>query len=226
MLQPPHAKDHSNTPSPHSTSPYPSLTAPRRCGPSPSTSPTLAETALRAALTASNNMSPGKATCPQTAACSCGAEAGSAWLRWHPNGDISSCCAAMGMFTWTVWAASRIRSQCVPPMTPTRRPGRAWRRQRRRLGAEVLLSLRLEAAIWVSGKQEAGTYQREVHVGGCWSMGLWLQMTCEPQVGQGPGPAVLSKSERYRAMHRLVLQLSPATPPKGTVATSCRLRGG
>lgn len=163
MLQPPHAKDHSNTPSPHSTSPFPSLTAPRRCGPSPSTSPTLAETARRAALTASNNMSPGKATCLRPLGTlkllqldCCLFLWCSAWLRWHPNGDISSCCAAMGMFTWTVWAASRIRSQCVPPMTPTRRPGRAWRRQRRRLGAEVPLSLRLEAAMWVSGKQDAG----------------------------------------------------------------------
>lgn len=110
-----------------------------------------------------------------------------AWFWWHLNVGTSSCFAAMGMYTWTVWAASRIRSQCVPLMTPTRRPDKAWHRQRRRLGAGVPLSLRLEAAIWVSGKQLAGAgasscsvlgrvvsvhlLQRKVHVRGCCRLG-------------------------------------------------------
>lgn len=50
-------------PSARSTSPSPSLTAPRSRGRSPSTSPTSAVTAPRAALTASSSTSPGE-PCP------------------------------------------------------------------------------------------------------------------------------------------------------------------
>lgn len=57
--------------------------------------------------------------------------------------------AAVGMSTWTAWAASRTKSQCAPRTTPTRRHGRAWRRPRRRRGAEGPLSSSLEAATWV-----------------------------------------------------------------------------
>ena len=53
----------SDTPSPCSTSPSPNLTASRRLGRSPSTSPTSAVTAPRAASTASSSTSPGE-PCP------------------------------------------------------------------------------------------------------------------------------------------------------------------
>ncbi|VTJ54706.1 Hypothetical predicted protein [Marmota monax] len=58
----------------------------------------------------------------------------------------------MGTSTWTAWAASRTRSQCAPLTTPIRRPVRAWRRRRRRLGAVGPSSSSPEAATWVSKK--------------------------------------------------------------------------
>ncbi|XP_044937434.1 RNA polymerase II elongation factor ELL isoform X2 [Mustela putorius furo] len=57
---------------------------------------------------------------------------------------------ATGMFTWTASAASRTKSQCVPPTTPTRKHGRAWHRPKRRHGAVGPSSSRLEAATWVA----------------------------------------------------------------------------
>lgn len=73
-------------------------------------------------------------------------------LSSHPRSSphlLASCLAAVGMSTWTAWAASRTKSQCAPRTTPTRRHGRAWRRPRRRRGAEGPLSSSLEAATWV-----------------------------------------------------------------------------
>ena len=219
----------SDTPSPCSTSPSPNLTASRRLGRSPSTSPTSAVTAPRAASTASSSTSPGEpcphcpgshlarpamrvfiptsspssppqVSCPGSYSASrfrvwvlacpllpgnrgslasfrsrCALQKpcwpsqhqtpfprrecqrrGRCWPRGHLSGRprssphlLASCLAAVGMSTWTAWAASRTKSQCAPRMTPTRRHGRAWRRPRRRRGAEGPLSSSPEAVTWV-----------------------------------------------------------------------------
>lgn len=48
-----------------------------------------------------------------------------------------------GLLSWTAWAPSRTRLQWMPQTTPTRRPGKAWLRwRRRRGGAEPLSSSR------------------------------------------------------------------------------------
>jgi hypothetical protein len=149
-----------DSPCPRSTSACPSPAAPRRCARSPSTCPALAATAHRAALTACSSASPGE--WPQA----CGAG------RWGPCPSPPHCAdlpTAMATSTWTAWAASRTRSRCAPPMTPTRRRGRAWRRPRRRRGAAAPSSSRPEAATWVSRAwegQSPGRPGRKASCGG------------------------------------------------------------
>ncbi|KAJ8374404.1 hypothetical protein SKAU_G00049840 [Synaphobranchus kaupii] len=72
----------------------------------------------------------------------------------------SSTSPAKGAFSWTAWVGSRIRSPCAPQTTPTRRPGKAWHRQRRRPAAGGPSSSSPGADTWVrrcrSGKPAPG----------------------------------------------------------------------
>lgn len=59
------------------------------------------------------------------------------------------CFSVRGAFSWTAWVESRTRSRCVPRTTLTRRPGKAWLRQRRRPAAGVRSSSSLGGDTWV-----------------------------------------------------------------------------
>ncbi len=54
-----------------------------------------------------------------------------------------------GAYSWTAWEGSRTKSLCVPQTTPTRKPGKAWLRPRRKPAAVEPLSSSPAGDTWV-----------------------------------------------------------------------------
>lgn len=63
--------------------------------------------------------------------------------------DRLGICPVKGAYSWTAWEGSRTKSRYAPQTTPTRKPGKAWLRPRRRPAAVEPSSSSLAGDTWV-----------------------------------------------------------------------------